>query len=60
MEKFAIIVAAGSGLRMGSELPKQFLPLKEKPVLFYTLETFLGAYDDLQVILVLPLDHIPI
>lgn len=60
MEKFAIIVAAGSGTRMRSELPKQFMPLRDKPVLFYTLDTFLSAYDDLHVILVLPLDHIPI
>jgi len=54
MKKYAIIVAGGTGSRMGTDLPKQFLPLKDKPVLYYPLRTFLNAYDDLQVILVLP------
>lgn len=54
MQKIAIIVAGGSGVRMGSALPKQFLPLKNKPVLQYTLETFLLSFPDLQIILVLP------
>src|ERR1051326_1061224 len=39
---------------MGGTLPKQFMLLKDKPVLFYSLKTFLDAYDDLQIILVLP------
>jgi 2-C-methyl-D-erythritol 4-phosphate cytidylyltransferase len=50
-------VAGGTGTRMGRELPKQFLLLNDKPVLYYTLKAFLEAYDDLQVILVLPIDH---
>jgi 2-C-methyl-D-erythritol 4-phosphate cytidylyltransferase len=54
MEKYAIIVAGGVGKRMGSGLPKQFLMLKNKPVLYYTIKTFLEAYDDLNIILVLP------
>ena len=58
MKKFAVIVAAGSGVRMNSNLPKQFLLIKNKPVLFYTINTFLKAYDDLTVILVLPEDHL--
>ena len=58
MKKFAVIVAAGSGIRMNSNLPKQFLLIKNKPVLFYTINTFLKAYDDLTVILVLPEDHL--
>ena len=37
-ERYAIIVAGGRGLRMGGELPKQFLPLCGKPVLMRTLE----------------------
>lgn len=57
MKKFAIIVAGGSGSRMGTTLPKQFLLLKDKPVLYYTLRTFLEAYDDLKVILVLPVQY---
>lgn len=42
---------------MGSNLPKQFILLKDKPVLYYTLKTFLEAYADLQVILVLPVEY---
>jgi 2-C-methyl-D-erythritol 4-phosphate cytidylyltransferase len=58
MKKIAIIVAGGSGSRMGSQLPKQFILLREKPVLYYTLKAFLDAYADMQVILVLPGDYI--
>ena len=54
MEKYAIIVAGGIGKRMGSVLPKQFLMLKNKPVLYYTIKSFLDAYDDIRIILVLP------
>ncbi len=57
MKKYAIIVAGGSGARMESSLPKQFMLLKDKPVLYYTLKTFLEAYGDLQIILVLPVDY---
>ena len=57
MKKYAVIVAGGAGLRMGGSLPKQFLLLKEKPVLYYTIKTFLDAYTDIQVILVLPVDY---
>lgn len=42
---------------MGSQLPKQFLTVNEKPVLYYTLKTFLDAFNDLQIILVLPEDY---
>ena len=57
MYKYAIIVAGGFGTRMGSNTPKQFLMLHDKPVLYYTLKTFLEAYDDLEVILVLPEEY---
>ena len=57
MHKFAVIVAGGKGSRMGGDIPKQFMLLKEKPVLYYTLKTFFEAYDDLRVILVLPGEH---
>lgn len=57
MKKYAVIVAGGSGTRMGSSLPKQFLLLKEKPVLYYSIKAFLDAYMDLQVILVLPVEY---
>jgi 2-C-methyl-D-erythritol 4-phosphate cytidylyltransferase len=52
LKKYAIIVAAGSGKRMGNAVPKQFLSLNEKPVLLHTLDVFLKAYDDLEIILV--------
>jgi 2-C-methyl-D-erythritol 4-phosphate cytidylyltransferase len=58
MKKYAVIVAGGSGQRMGTETPKQFLLLKGKPVLQYTLNTFLHTFNDLEVILVLPQQHI--
>ena len=58
MKKFAVIVAGGIGQRMGVEMPKQFLLLRGKPVLWYTINAFLMAYDDLKVILVLPLAHL--
>src|SRR6478736_653951 len=58
MKKIAVIVAGGSGSRMNSSLPKQFLLLNNRPVLFYTLDTFLKAYSDLTIILVLPEEHI--
>ena len=54
MLKFAIIVAGGTGLRMGGPLPKQFMLLKGKPLLWYTINAFIEAYDDMQIILVLP------
>ncbi len=58
MFKYAIIVAGGTGSRMGGTLPKQFMSLKDRPVLYYSLKTFLEAYDDLQIILVLPVAFI--
>ena len=58
MLKYAVIVAGGTGKRMGNIVPKQFLMLKNKPVLWYTLDTFLRAYNDVEIILVLPQQHI--
>ena len=51
---YVIIVAGGKGLRMGSDIPKQFLPIGGKPVLMRTIERFREYSKDLQVILVLP------
>jgi len=58
MKKYAVVVAGGSGSRMNALLPKQFLLLKGKPILFYTLDTFLKSYPDLNIILVLPEEFI--
>lgn len=55
--KIAIIVAGGSGTRMGSNVPKQFMELAGKPVLYHTIAAFVNAYDDMQVVLVVPEAH---
>ncbi len=57
MNRVALIVAGGKGLRMGSELPKQFLPVAGKPVLMHTLEAFRRCDADIQLILVLPAEQ---
>lgn len=57
MKKIAVIVAGGKGTRMNSDLPKQFMLLKNKPILYYTIKAFLNAYDDIEIILVLPVEH---
>ena len=54
MTDYVIIVAGGKGLRMGSDIPKQFLPIGGKPVLMRTLERFREYSEELQIILVLP------
>ena len=51
---YVIIVAGGKGLRMGGDIPKQFLPIGGKPVLMRTLERFRAYSEALQIILVLP------
>ncbi|MFT4031739.1 MAG: 2-C-methyl-D-erythritol 4-phosphate cytidylyltransferase [Siphonobacter sp.] len=57
MTLYAIIVAGGSGSRMGVSIPKQFLPIHEKPILVYTIERFLEYSADIQIILCLPQDQ---
>lgn len=57
MKKTAIIVAGGTGARMGTQLPKQFLLLEGKPVLWYTVQRFLESFTDLEIVLVLPETH---
>ena len=53
MKKTAIIVAGGSGTRMGSELPKQFLRIEGKPLFLYSVDAFLASYEDIRIILVM-------
>lgn len=57
MKKYAIIVAGGSGQRMQSAVPKQFLLLQGKPVLYHTLAAFYQADTSTEIILVLPVDQ---
>jgi len=54
MKTFAVIVAGGSGNRMGTALPKQFLDLEGKPVLVHTAAAFLAAFPLIELIIVLP------
>lgn len=58
MKKKAIIVAAGNGSRMQSVIPKQFLLIAGKPLLYYTIQSFINAFEDIEIILVLPAAHI--
>ena len=54
MDQFVIIVAGGKGLRMGSNIPKQFLLLSGKPVLMHTINNFSEWNPFAKIILVLP------
>lgn len=56
-KKYVILMAAGSGTRMGSDKPKQFIELEGKAILQMTIETFLEACPDVSVITVLPEAH---
>ena len=58
MTKYAIIVAGGKGTRFGSDMPKQFLPLKGIPVLMHTIAKFKSCKT--QIIVVLPESQISI
>jgi 2-C-methyl-D-erythritol 4-phosphate cytidylyltransferase len=58
ISKAVIIVAGGSGKRMGAAIPKQFLQLAGKPVLQHTIEAFFQFDNNINIILVLPEDHI--
>ncbi len=54
---YAIIVAGGSGKRMGASIPKQFLEVEGKPILMRTIERFRQYSESLKIILVLPKDQ---
>lgn len=58
MKKYVIIVAGGSGKRMLSELPKQFLAIHGKPILMYSFEQFYKFDQQINFILVLPQQQI--
>jgi len=54
MNLYAVIVAGGSGKRMGAEIPKQFLELAGRPVLMYAIERFKSFSEEIEIITVLP------
>jgi 2-C-methyl-D-erythritol 4-phosphate cytidylyltransferase len=54
MQLFALIVAGGTGKRMGAEIPKQFLELAGRPVLMHTIERFKAFDESIEIITVLP------
>ena len=53
MKKYIIIVAGGTGSRMKSDVPKQFILLQGKPILMRTIERFTHSFPDIQIIVVL-------
>lgn len=53
-----IIVAAGKGLRMGAELPKQFLSLSSRPILMRTIDKFHETLPEAAILVVLNNDYI--
>ena len=59
-KRILIVMAAGSGVRMGASVPKQFLDLGGIPVLRRTIEAFVSAVPDIKVVTVLPEDHKPL
>lgn len=58
-KKYLIVMAAGSGTRMGAQMPKQFIELGGKAILRRTIEVFLEACPGISVITVLPEAHLP-
>lgn len=56
--KIAIIVAGGTGQRMGSVVPKQFLEIEGKSILLHTIDQFVNAFDDISLVVVLPEGYI--
>lgn len=58
LKKYVVIVAGGSGSRMGAEIPKQFIELTGLPILMHTITVFRKAIPDIEIILVLPEEQI--
>ena len=59
-KKYVVIPAGGRGVRLGSELPKQFLEIKNKPIIAYTVEKFLMEPEFDKIIVLTPekwIDH---
>jgi 2-C-methyl-D-erythritol 4-phosphate cytidylyltransferase len=60
MEKYVLILAGGIGQRMNMDIPKQFIPVIGKPVLMHTISRFREYDPRVQIIVVIPRDHIPL
>ena len=60
MKRALVLVAAGSGSRMGGTLPKQYLVLEGKPILVHTLDKFLSFDPDMEVVVVVAEKHRPL
>ncbi len=58
MRQYVIIVAGGSGTRMGGSIPKQFLEVAGRPILMHTVQRFYDFDNDISIIVVLPADQI--
>jgi len=58
VKKFAIIVAGGSGTRMKSDVPKQFLNLRGNPIIIRTIRQFIDADESIELVVVLPEKHL--
>lgn len=58
MDLYSLIVAGGSGNRMGTSIPKQFIEVAGKPVLMHTIERFRSFDDSAEIIVVLPADQL--
>ena len=57
LKKYVLITAGGTGNRMQSAIPKQFLLLKDKPVLMHTIQVFNNAFQDMDFLIVLPAQY---
>ena len=60
MKRYALIVAGGSGTRMGGSTPKQFLVLGQRPLLMHTISQFASAGNSIEIIVILPQNQIEI
>lgn len=58
LKKYAVIVAGGSGSRMGAEIPKQYIEICGLPVLMHTITVFRKAIQDIEIVLALPEEQI--
>lgn len=58
MNKYVVIVAGGSGSRMGSNIPKQFLEIHQKPIILHTIDRFFSFDPTIQFVIVMHKDWI--